>query len=76
MAKNQAKQETEDTEPWVAEDSGDFDEPANATDVVPVKTQMAMRHKIEDLMESRRLQAQIGDYEFFDVDDEKPRRLH
>ena len=75
MAKNQAKQETEDSDPWIADDSMEF-EAANDTPEVPIKVRMAMRHKIEDLIETRRLQKLIGDYESFDVDDEKPRRLH
>ncbi len=84
MAKNQAKQGTEDTKQWVTEEVGDFDEASNnATDetsndpaMVPAKIRMAMRHKIEDLIENRRIKAQIGDYETFDVGDEKPRRMH
>ncbi len=81
MAKNQAKQGTEDSEPWIAEEAVDFDEASNDAVVndiamVPAKTRMAMRHKIEDLIENRRIKMQIGDYETFDVGDEKPRRLH
>ncbi len=75
MAKNQAKTDSEDQDPWVADDAGDFDEAAN--DVVPpAKAKLAVRHKIEDLIEQRRLKAQLGDYEVLDLDERKPRRLH
>lgn len=76
MAKNQAKQETEDNEPWIAEDPVDFDEASNDASR-PVKTRTDMRHKIEELLESRRLKQQIADYEAFDIDERKPlQRLH
>lgn len=79
MAKNQAKQETtEEPEPWLGDDTAEFGEASNDATEAPVKQRMLMRHKIEDLLESRRLKAAIGDYESFDVDEapRKPRRLH
>jgi len=77
MAKNQVKQEAEDIEPWLGEEPAEFGEASNDAEM-PVKSRMQMRHKIEELLESRRLQKQLGDYESFDVDDEgrKTRRLH
>ena len=78
MANNQAKQSNEDLlEPWTGDDAADFGEASNDS-VAPIKERMIMRHKIEDLLESRRLKKQIGDYESFDVDDRPagPRRLH
>lgn len=75
MAKNQAKQEpaAEEPEVWVGDEAADFDEAANDA-VVPQRAETDMRHKIEDLIESRRLRKQLGDYEMLDLDDdEKPR---
>lgn len=78
MAKSQAKQEpaTEDAEIWAAEDPADFDDAANDPHMTPAKTKLVMRHKIEDLIESRRLQKQLGDYDMLDLDDDRPRRVH
>jgi hypothetical protein len=79
MTKNQVKQEsTEDSEPWLSEDSvSDFGEASNDSEA-PIKAKMMMRHKIEDLLESRRLKQALEDYESFDVDEgkRKPDRLH
>ncbi|MFZ5756096.1 MAG: PA3496 family putative envelope integrity protein [Pseudomonadota bacterium] len=76
MAKNQAKQEpaTEDAEVWLGEEAGDFEDAANdAAAASPAKTRLVMRHKIEDLIESRRLKKQISDYDMLDLDDDPPR---
>ncbi len=73
MAKNQAKQETaaaEETEAWSADDATDFDEAANGNRrVAPAPQQLDMRHKLENRIESLKLQKQISDYEFLDVDE-------
>ncbi|MFZ5722638.1 MAG: PA3496 family putative envelope integrity protein [Pseudomonadota bacterium] len=84
MAKNQARQEPAVEEPdvWLAEEGGDFEEAANDSTVsAPPKARLVTRHKIEDLIESRRLKKQISDYEFLDLDDSQardkgPRRVH
>lgn len=78
MAKNQAQQESEEVpEPWAGEDPADFGEASNDAEA-PIKERMVMRHKIEDLLESRRLKEQLADYEAFDIEGRanKPRRLH
>ena len=82
MAKNQAKQETSADEPevWLGEDGGDFEEAANDA-VTPARSRLDMRHKIEDLIETRRLRKQISDYDMLDIDDDPtrtraPRRVH
>jgi len=78
MAKNQAKQESEDlVEPWTGDEAQEFGEASNDAGA-PIKERMLMRHKIEDLLKSRRLKKQLADYDAFDVDerDAKARRLH
>ncbi|MFT6553985.1 MAG: putative nucleic acid-binding Zn-ribbon protein [Alloalcanivorax venustensis] len=37
---------------------------------------MDMRHRIEDRLEERRLKRELGDYEFFDMDDDDEDILH
>lgn len=79
MAKNQAGQgtATEESEVWLGEEAADFDEPASETrNTPPPKTKLDMRHKIEDLIESRRLKKQIGDYDFLDIDEAGAGRAH
>lgn len=79
MAKGQAKQETtttDDAEIWASEDAVEFEDAANDAQVTPAKNKLVMRHKIEDLIESRRLKKQLGDYEVLDLDEEKPYRVH
>ena len=75
MAKNQGKTETEEAEPWIGDDVADFTE-ATAEPVPPAKGKLITRHKIEELIEERRLRRQLGDYEALDLDDERPRRVH
>lgn len=84
MAKNQARQEPaqEDNEVWLGEEAGDFDDAANdarSSASAPPKSKLDMRHKIEDLIESRRLKKQISDYDEIDLDDgpsRQQRRIH
>lgn len=79
MAKGQAKQETtttDDAEIWASEDAVEFEDAANDAQITPAKNKLVMRHKIEDLIESRRLKKQLGDYEVLDLDEEKPHRVH
>jgi hypothetical protein len=35
-----------------------------------------MRHRIEDRLEERRLKRELGDYEFFNMDDDDEDILH
>jgi len=79
MAKNQSGQETATEEPdvWLAEEATDFEDAASeARSALPAKSKLDMRHKIEDLIEARRLKKQIGDYEFLDIDETGAGRAH
>ena len=75
MSKNQSKPETDDNDPWLGEDLPDFGDQASEQVATP-RSRLETRHKIEDLIEQRRLKRQLGDYESFDLDGERPRRLH
>lgn len=70
MAKNQAKPATEEAEPWIADDTSDFDDDAPAVDAPgTARGRMLARQKIEDLLERRRLHRQLSDYDAFELDD-------
>lgn len=80
MAKNQTRQTTEEPEPWIGDETADFEDDSArpATEAPPkAKVTMAMRNRIEDLLDRRRLQKQIDDYEAFELDDQRSaRRTH
>lgn len=75
MSKNQSKQEVEENDPWLGEDSSELVEPATDVAASP-RSKLETRHKIEDLIEQRRLKKLLGDYDSFEIDDDKPRRMH
>ncbi len=60
---------------WSREET-DIEEGSDQDAGTTLNIRMTMRHKIEDLLDSRRLNRQIGDYESFAFDDEKPHRVH
>ena len=75
MAQKQASQENNEEELWLGDDLVELGEASNDPEM-PIKERMAMRHKIEDLLDRRRLQAQLSDYEGFDIDGAKTRHRH
>lgn len=76
MAKTQARQEpaAEEPETWSGEEHADMEEAANdARSSTPPKSKLDMRHKIEDLIEARRLKKLIGDYDYLEIGEPSPR---
>lgn len=76
MARNQSKPEAEEADPWLGDETSDFGESAAEAVPVPPRSKLETRLKIEDLIEQRRLKQMLGDYESFELEDERPRRLH
>ncbi|MFP5384178.1 MAG: PA3496 family putative envelope integrity protein [Gammaproteobacteria bacterium] len=75
MAKNQSKPEDEEADPWLGDEAPDFGD-AIVEPVTPPRSKLETRLKIEDLIEQRRLKQMLGDYDSFEFEDERPRRLH
>jgi hypothetical protein len=72
MAKNTTKPPAEQSDAWVDDNIDISDDASNdAPEQVVGDTRILMRHRIEDLLEKRRLERLIADYDAYEVDDEK-----
>ena len=74
MTNNRTEQEYDDADEMLMNDDLDFVEDAAEDDEEQQAPRsrafnMDMRHRIEDRLEQRRLQKELNEYEYFDLDD-------
>jgi len=73
MTNNRAEPDYDDADDIIMNDDVDFAEDTEEdSGETPVRSRgfnMDMRHRIEDRLEQRRLQKELNEYEFFDIDD-------
>lgn len=75
MSKNQSKAEPDEHDQWMGDEVPDYVEPM-PTFQTPARSKLETRLKIEDLVEQRRLKKLLGDYDSFEIGEERPRRIH
>ena len=74
MTNNRTEQKYDDADEMLMNDDLDFIEEAADDDEEqqasrPRAFNMDMRHRIEDRLEQRRLQKELNEYEYFDLED-------
>ena len=73
MTNSRAERGLDDVDDVIMNDDVDFVEDTdNESSETPMRSRsfnMDMRHRIEDRLEQRRLQKELNEYEFFDIDD-------
>lgn len=75
MTNNRTEHDYDDADDMLMSDDLDFfeDTEEDTEEQQPPRSRgfnMDMRHRIEDRLEHRRLQKELNEYEFFDLDDE------
>lgn len=72
MANKATKPPAEPEDDWVDDNIDISDDASNDTpEQVESDTRVLMRHKIEDLLERRRLEKLIADYDAFELDEDR-----
>ena len=75
MAAHRTEPEQDDTDDFLMNEDADFimDDEQEETEMRSTRSRsfnLDMRHRIENRLEERRLQRELNEYEFFELDDE------